>query len=286
MTTENLPESVERFVPHRPPILMLRELIACDRDTAEGIAWIPQVSPFHAKGLLPRAFFVELLAQLVAAAQGYREAGEETPPGGGYLVGVHEFDCYRDAQMGDSLHLYVRSMNQVEGLNILEGRVTRGDDLLAFGELRCFLVSSFLPPSLAGAVSRDMDWAGWSSLGDAIRRSMEIVSLNAATGKAEANVCFAPNATVFAGHFPERPLVPGVVWLEAGFALATTLLSRQFSLRKIVFARFKAPIGPDHTVRIVVEVKSHDNEAFLSSRVNAGKTLVAAFEQSLEYKDT
>lgn len=283
MPTENLPESAERYVPHRPPILMLRELIACDRETAEGIAWIPKVSPFHANGLLPRTFFVELLAQLVAAAQGYREAGEKTPPSGGYLVGIHEFDCCGDTQAGDSLHLYVRSMNQVEGLNILEGRVTRGDDLLAFGEFRCFLVSSFLPPSLPGAVSRDREWTDWSSLGDTIRQDMEIVSLNTAAGKAEANVCFAPNAPVFAGHFPDRPLVPGVVWLEVACALATNVLSRPIALRKIVSARFKSPVGPENTVRVALEVRSHNNETFVSSRVNAGKILAAAFELSLEY---
>ena len=280
MPTENLPESAARFVPHRPPILMLHKLTACNGESAEGIAWIPHVSPFHTQGLLPRAFFVELLTQLIAAAQGYRGAGAETPPAG-YLVGIDEFDCYKDAHAGDFLHLNIRRMNQVEGFNISEGKITRGDELLAFGELRCFLVSSSALPPPTYIVPQYFE-SGRNTLGEVIGGCMEIVSVNAAAGKAEADVRFVADAPMFAGHFPDRPIVPGVVWLEAGLVLATTLLSQQIRLRKIVSARFKKPIGPDYPVRMELNVRSQNKDVVMSSRISAGKALVAAFELSLE----
>jgi 3-hydroxyacyl-[acyl-carrier-protein] dehydratase len=279
MPTKNLPESAQRFVLHRPPILMLRELTACDGLCAEGTACIPKASPFQSMGALPRCFFVELLAQLIAAAQGYREIEARTNPSGGYLVGVQNFECCGDAYEGDSLNLYIRRMNQVEGMNISEGKVIRADKLIALGELRCFFAPSVDHPSPAGVVS----WGtGWSSLDDTISRCTEIVFLDTAAGKAEADICFVPNAPVFAGHFPDRPLVPGVVLLETGLVLARKLLSQQITFRKIVSARFKKPIEPEDIAKIEVSIKSGPTETFLFSRITSGKTLAATFELALE----
>jgi len=280
MSSKNLPERAQRFVPHRAPVLMLRELTVCDGESAGGTAWIPKSSPYQTMGMLSRTFFVELLAQLIAAAQGYREDEAQTTPSRGYLVGVRQFDCCGDAYGGDSLNLYIRRTNQVEGLNISEGKITRAEELLAIGELRCILVASTLRPSLAAVDSGETEA---NSFGDVISRSMEIVFLDAAAGRAEADVCFAPKAPVFAGHFPDRPVVPGFVWLETGLILAKTLLSEKVTLRKILSARFKKSLGPDEIARIELDVKSHTKEVFVISRIISQKTLAATFELSMEY---
>lgn len=283
MPTQNLPECATTFVPHRPPILMLHELTTCDRESAEGIASIPVNSPFLNMGLLPRSFFVEILSQLIAAAQGYREVGAGLPAGG-YLVGVHEFDFCEDAHGGDCLDLHVRTMNQVEGLYITEGKVTRGDQLLASGEISCFRVSSPVLQQRTPADSRNVEWNNQRSLCEVLHGCMKILSLNVSAGKAEADVTFLPNAPVFGGHFPEKPIVPGVVWAETALALATVLLSRQIILRKIVSARFKKPIGPDDTVRVKLNITSETSGFLVKSEVKAGKTSAASFELLVESK--
>src|SRR5947208_7992309 len=122
-------------LPHRPPILMLREITECGPESASGIASIPKACPFLNGLALPRSFFVELLSQLIAAAQGHRSDNIEQPAGG-YLVGIHDFQCFGDARSGDSLELFIRKTNQVKGLLISEGRVLRGNEVLASGEIR------------------------------------------------------------------------------------------------------------------------------------------------------
>ena len=70
---------------------------------------------------------------------------------------------------------------------------------------------------------------------------------------------FQPDESFFLGHFPERPVVPGVVLIE-GLAQAMAyhcLLhhpSRQILLVGIDQARFRSTIGPGTEVRFEVHV--------------------------------
>lgn len=263
---------------------MLDELTACDTFRAEGIASIPVNSPFLNKGVLPRSFFVEILSQLIAAAHGYREFDARLSAEG-YLVGVHEFETCKDAHGGDCLALQVRTTNQVERLYVIEGRILRDDQPLASGEISCFRVSpaGSEPQQPEPPLSRNMEWNQQHSLREVIQGSMDILSLNVSSGNAKADVIFRPNAPVFGGHFPGKPIVPGVVWAEAALTLATALFSRQMILRKIVSARFKKPIGPDNTVRLELNVKPEPSGLFVNSEVKVGKAIAAAFELLVEF---
>jgi len=65
---------------------------------------------------------------------------------------------------------------------------------------------------------------------------------------------FPADADVFAGHFPTRPLLPGVFQLEMTRIAAELLLQRPIRVREICKAKFLRPIIPEETVR--VELKS------------------------------
>jgi len=61
----------------------------------------------------------------------------------------------------------------------------------------------------------------------------------------------------FQGHFPERPVVPGVLLVEmlaqaAGFLEAEPLAGQQVFLARILDARFKAPAVPGDRLELEV----------------------------------
>jgi 3-hydroxyacyl-[acyl-carrier-protein] dehydratase len=73
---------------------------------------------------------------------------------------------------------------------------------------------------------------------------------------------------VFQGHYPDHPILPGVLLCEALFqtgAILIALLLKENKdthsgvpvLTRIEGARFKRPVGPGDTIRMHVRIKEH-----------------------------
>ena len=72
---------------------------------------------------------------------------------------------------------------------------------------------------------------------------------------------------VFAGHFPGRPLVPGVFLVEAARLACERATGTSLRVSRVVKAKFQAEVGPDSAV---------DLQADLSESEDAGLTLRVA----------
>jgi 3-hydroxyacyl-[acyl-carrier-protein] dehydratase len=79
----------------------------------------------------------------------------------------------------------------------------------------------------------------------------------------EAVRTFAAHDPVFDGHFPDLPLVPGVLMLEALAQAAAVLVSLSKGLTSdeagylftgVQDAKFRRPVGPDERLRLVVRL--------------------------------
>jgi len=71
---------------------------------------------------------------------------------------------------------------------------------------------------------------------------------------------------IFKGHYPEHPILPGVILCEALFQTGALLIARMMEdaldnghgipvLSRIGVARFKRPVGPGSTIRMQVQLK-------------------------------
>lgn len=80
-------------------------------------------------------------------------------------------------------------------------------------------------------------------------------SVAAAPDGLAAEVAFAPDLPVFAGHFPGAPLVPGVLLIDAVRAACERLLGRPLPLREIRDARFLGPLLPGETAALAVRLR-------------------------------
>ena len=67
---------------------------------------------------------------------------------------------------------------------------------------------------------------------------------------AALDYCFAASQPVFVGHFPGRPILPGVFLIEMARVTAEAALRRALIVREIVKAKFLVSIGPGETVRV------------------------------------
>jgi len=70
---------------------------------------------------------------------------------------------------------------------------------------------------------------------------------------------FGADDPVFSGHFPNRPLLPGVFQLEMTHIAAELVLDCPLAVREISKAKFQRPILPDEIVRLELKLSEADS---------------------------
>ena len=73
-------------------------------------------------------------------------------------------------------------------------------------------------------------------------------------GVAALEFRFAATQSVFSGHFPGHPILPGIFQLEMARAAAETVAGSTLIVREIVKAEFRRPIRPEETIRVDVKL--------------------------------
>ena len=63
---------------------------------------------------------------------------------------------------------------------------------------------------------------------------------------------------VFAGHFPGRPILPGIFQLELARVAAESVLHCALAVREIRKAKFQRPVLPDEVVRMELKLLNKD----------------------------
>jgi len=98
---------------------------------------------------------------------------------------------------------------------------------------------------------------------------------------------FTGEEDFFAGHYPDYPLVPGVLLCEAAMQCGAVLLSRHFTeadgkvpvATRMNDVRFKRMVRPGETIRIEVELTERLSDAFfLKAKVTVDGKLAVRFE--------
>ena len=81
---------------------------------------------------------------------------------------------------------------------------------------------------------------------------------------------FAANDPVFAGHFPNQPLVPGVFQLEMARLGAEWLIGEQLGVREISKAKFLRPIIPAELVRMNLRLSESNGDIAVRATFSVG----------------
>jgi len=77
---------------------------------------------------------------------------------------------------------------------------------------------------------------------------------------------FSPTDPVFAGHFPHRPILPGIFQLEIVRLAAEWIQNRPLAVGEIAKAKFQRPILPGETLKLSLKLTAADNQ--ISARAN------------------
>ena len=100
-----------------------------------------------------------------------------------------------------------------------------------------------------------------------------------AEGTAVFEFRFGKDDATFRGHFPMRPVLPGVFQLEMARLAVEHALNCSLALREIPKAKFLRPILPDEIVRLELKMLEKDNSINVRAHFSvagrpAGETLL------------
>ncbi len=136
-----LPMAASLLIPHRTPMRLVDTLLSVHEGCGVTESVLPRTSMMaDGEGRLDEVAFLEMIAQSFAAYKGYMDLAEGKPPGEGFLVGVRHLEVAGKAYAGDRLLTSIRPVTAFGGFAVVEGSVTRGDETVASGTIKLWLV--------------------------------------------------------------------------------------------------------------------------------------------------
>jgi 3-hydroxyacyl-[acyl-carrier-protein] dehydratase len=285
----NLPIQATELIPHRGRMCLIDALTVYSEDEGRARATIDASHLFLVQNdELDSVVLTELIAQTAAAHSGYKALSEEGIPMFGFLVGIKDLRILGTARKGDRLTIQIYRDFKMEQVTFLTGKVLCGTTLLAEGILKLYempanQVEANVEIAPQGKIT---PFSGWTkkqqSLTSANELNREILRFCRAfqyeENEVSAEFSFGQTFAGFNGHFPENPIVPGVMLLKTGQLIAELAAEKSRPLRLIHSAKFAKTVLPGERVRFSVQAK----ESRVKIQVKAQDTLCAKFSFTLE----
>ena len=135
-----LPFEASKLLPHRPPMILVDQLIDYSPGQGRVTASISSNDLFVSDdGQLESVALIELVAQAYAAIKGYDDAVNRRPVQRGFLVGGRSFNIHRRARSGEQLIIDIDTAAQLDGFAVIDGVITCGDEVIAEGSVKLWL---------------------------------------------------------------------------------------------------------------------------------------------------
>lgn len=139
---EHLPASAAAYLPQQPPMRFIDEIVEIGERNARLRTRIHPDNVFvDEDGTLDEAVYAELIAQGVAALEGFVMTPEERARHQGFLTGIKNCELRKSARVGDELEVWVEKTGRFGGFGIVEGEVRRDGSVLARAQVNIYLAS-------------------------------------------------------------------------------------------------------------------------------------------------
>ncbi len=135
--TVSLPLPVDGIIPQKRPMRIIDTLDKLAERSASCSALINNDMPFiEEDGSVDNVAYLEMIAQSIAALNGFRNMNESGSSPEGYLLGAKNLAILGKATAGDRLTIMVFKYARYGGFGIVKGIVSKNTEVLARGEIK------------------------------------------------------------------------------------------------------------------------------------------------------
>ena len=132
-------DNILSLLPHRPPFVMVDELLFADDRSARTSYRVSSNNLFVEDGKWNEAGLLENMAQTVAAGAGYMAKSRNEPVQVGFIGGVKNFGVKELPSVGEHLITETVVTDDVFNMVRVEGKISCEGKLIASGELNIFI---------------------------------------------------------------------------------------------------------------------------------------------------
>ncbi|MBW2742637.1 MAG: hypothetical protein JRE64_28365, partial [Deltaproteobacteria bacterium] len=87
-------------------------------------------------GIVDDAIYLEMMAQSIAALNGFKQLGISESAPEGFLLGAKNFKILKQSRVGDKLTLSVYKYARYGDFGVIKGTISRDKEMLAQGEIK------------------------------------------------------------------------------------------------------------------------------------------------------
>jgi radical SAM protein with 4Fe4S-binding SPASM domain len=132
-----LPFPADRIIPQTGKTKMLDSLVKLGDKTAEAELTIKPDNPYvDENGILSESVYIELLAQTIAAVNGFYALENNQEPGIGFIIGLKNIKNYGIVRRGDKLNIIIERTIDLGDFGVVSGEVYCNEAIIAEGELK------------------------------------------------------------------------------------------------------------------------------------------------------
>jgi radical SAM protein with 4Fe4S-binding SPASM domain len=132
-----LPFPAADIIPQKSPMRVVDAVVRRGERSGEVWVTVSEDMPFVGEGgVLDGVAYFEMIAQSMAAMNGFKRLGVERSPAEGYVVGAQGLEILGVAEVGDRLSVSIHEDVRFGNFAIIQGRVSRDETLLARGVIK------------------------------------------------------------------------------------------------------------------------------------------------------
>ncbi len=115
-----------------------------------------------------------------------------------------------------------------------------------------------------------------------------VVNFHADKDQVNARIRLNPGHEVYQGHFPEQPVVPGVIQLQIIKEMLEKGLKKKLLFKKVISAKYYSMIIPGETPEPEISIqfkRTEEGELKITSQINSGEKVFTKVRGVLSLKN-
>lgn len=133
----HLPIAADEIIPQKSPMKVIDTLVRVAERYADVSVTIQKDMLFVGEdGIVDDAIYLEMMAQSIAALNGFKQIGISESAPEGFLLGAKNFEILKKSRVGDKLTISVYKYARYGDFGVIKGTISRNNDILARGEIK------------------------------------------------------------------------------------------------------------------------------------------------------